>query len=104
VNNELRNIPTRELARRWTDVDREAHALLKARDHLTLMKVRRAMNTWVRELGQDVKGLVEQTQAAGQDEDRVRELRDRLEQLDELNQSLSKLHKEIQTFLDTLKL
>jgi hypothetical protein len=104
VNDELKHITVRELADRWIDVEREARALVKVKDHLTLMKLRRAMKGWARELGQDVKGLVEQIQTAGQDEDRVRELRDRLTQLDELNQSLGKLHKEIQTFLDTLKL
>jgi hypothetical protein len=104
VNDELKSIRFRDLDSRWKDVERAGRALVTARDHLTLMKVRRAIKTWARELGQEVKGLVDQIQAAGQDEDQVRELRDRLGQLDELNQSLTKLHKEIQTFLDTLKL
>jgi hypothetical protein len=104
VDDELKRITTRDLRDRWPEVEREVRALVKAKDHLTLLKVRRTMNTWVRELAVEVKGVIDQIQAAGQDDDRVRELRDRLEQLDTLNQSLTKLHKDIQSFLETLKL
>jgi hypothetical protein len=104
VKDDLGDISSRDLAGRWREVDRAAHALLTAKDHLTLLKLQRAMNGWARDLGLEVKGLVDQVKAAGNDEDRVQELRDRLERLNELNQSLFKLNKEIREFLATLKL
>jgi hypothetical protein len=104
VNEDLKEIPARDLPVRWREIDRAAHALLTAKDHLTLLKLQRAMNGWARDLGLEVKGLVDQVKAAGNDEDRVQELRDKLERLNELNQSLLKLDKEMREFLATLKL
>jgi hypothetical protein len=104
VADDLGEITSRNLAGRWREVDRAAHALLAAKDHLTLLKLQRAMNGWARDLGLEVKGLVEQVKAAGNDEDLVQELRDKLERLDGLNQSLLKLDKEMREFLATLKL
>lgn len=104
VNDDLKEITSRDLAGRWREIDRAAHALLNAKDHLTLLKLQRAMNGWARDLGLEVKGLIDQVKAAGNDEDRVQELRDKLERLNELNQLLLKLDKEIREFLATLKL
>ncbi len=104
VESDLPGITSRNLDAKWQEIDQNIHALLGARDHLTLLKARRSMSAWSRELGQEVKGLVDQIQAAGQDEDRVAELRERLERLDELNKSLVKLFKEVQQFLEKLEL
>ena len=104
VNDDLKEISSRDLAGRWREIDGAAHGLLKAKDHLTLLKLQRAMNGWARELGLETKGLTDQVQAAGNDEDRVRDLQDKLARLTELTQSLLKLDKEIREFLATLKL
>ena len=62
------------------------------------------MNSWARELGLEVKGLIDQVQVAGRDEERGRELQDRLNRLDNLNQSLIKLNKQVQEFLEKLNI
>ena len=104
VNEQLPVITTGDLSSRWSEIDRSAHELLNAKDHLTLLKLRRSMNTWARELGTEVKGLLEQLQAAEQDEERTQELRERLDHLKGQHDQLLKLHQEVQQFLGSLKL
>jgi hypothetical protein len=104
AENEMKSITSQDLAARWQEIDRSVHGLLTAKDHLTLLKVRKLMSTWARDLGQDVKGLVDQIQAAGKDDDRVQELREKLERIDAQNKSLIKLHRDVQQFLEKLEL
>ncbi len=104
VDDDLRAISNRDLPDRWREIERVAQTLLVEKDHLTLLKLRRSLNTWARELGLEVKGLVDQVQAAGKDEDLVLELQDKLKRIDTLNQSLLKLHKQVQEFLEKLNI
>jgi hypothetical protein len=100
----LRTITTRDLADRWAEIERSTDSLLKVEDHLTLLKVNRSLSAWARDIGNQVKGLVEQVQAAGKDEDRIREIQATLDELQVIHGSLQKLNKQVQDFLKELDL
>jgi hypothetical protein len=100
----MRTITPRDLGDRWAEIERAADALLKAEDHLTLLKLNRSLSGWARDIGNQVKGLVEQIQAAGKDDDRIREIQATLDELQVTHGSLQKLNTQVQNFLKDLEL
>jgi hypothetical protein len=102
ADRQLSSITARDLADRWPEIDAAAQTLLAAGDHLTLRKLRRQLSQWSRDLNNEVKGLIDQVKAAGDDEQRVQELRDNLGRLNQQHQSLQTLYREIHEFLEKL--
>jgi hypothetical protein len=104
VDTQLAKIDSHALADQWPEIEQATHALLVAKDHLSLLKVRRSMTQWARDLAAEVQRLIDQLKAAADDAARVEQLQTELQRIKDQYEALQKLHQEVQAFLEELDL
>ena len=101
VDGQFRNTPLTHLSDRWSGVEKAAQVLLDAEDHLWLLKLRRILNRWGRELAAEVTTLTGEIKMVEGDTERAIQLRTQLDNLRSLHVSWKDLYDNVREFLAT---